>query len=578
MRGAWRSVVAFLLLALPLGLFLVWTETSLRSEVEERVARQHERTLRIIALEIGDRPLTDSLADRLGEAAEIRVSFIGPDGRVLGDSDVEADRLAELDDHDDRPEVRAARAEGFGFSRRPSRSVARSLFYAAIPLRESVLRIASPEPEALSVLGRTRRGALFFAGLSFLLLVLAWRPLGLGSAGRVTRLRGDIRALGDGRYEERGEIRRGPLAAVAREIEDAARSLAAREARTEETLAQLDAMLAAIDDGVAVVDGDGRVVRVNPAFEDWTGRREVVGRPIGTLFRHSGPRDVLEAALDGRVEGTEAGLGRRTARVAAVPLEEGAVLTIRDLTVTRRLEGMRRDFVANVSHELKTPLTAIRGFAEPLLEGDVDAAQSTEFLGRILANLDRMQHLVDDLLDLTRIESGGWMPEFREVEIGSAVERVWRRIEPLAAGRNLELRLDVQGPDRTLADPDGLEQILANLLDNAARYSPEGGTVMVTVFPVRDGSFLRLEVADDGTGIPAEDIDRVFERFYRVDAGRSRDAGGTGLGLSIVKHLVAAHGGTVGIESELGHGTTAWLELPIRDATFEGRELEAPGE
>ncbi len=569
MRSAWRSAVAFLLLAVPLGLFLVWTETSLRPEVEERVARQHERTLRIIALEIGDRPLTDSLADRLGEAAEIRVTFIGPDGRVLGDSDVDADRLPELDDHSDRPEVRAARADGFGFSLRPSRSVARSLFYAAIPSGENVLRIASPEPEALAVLGRTRRGALFFAFLSFLLLAIAWRPLGLGSARGVERVRGAIRALGAGRFEGTTEIRSGPLAEVAREVDDAARSLVARRTRRDEALAQQEAMLEAIHDGVAVVDGSGRVVRANSAFEEWTGRQEVVGQPIGTLFRHPGPRDVLEAALAGRVEGTEASLGTRTVRVTAVPREEGAVLTIRDLTATRRLEGMRRDFVANVSHELKTPLTAIRGFAEPLLDGDVEETRATEFLERILVNLDRMQRLVDDLLDLTRIESGGWTPELSEVEVGSAVEQVWRRIEPLATARELELRLDVSGPDRILADPDGLEQILANLLDNAVRYSPEGGSVSVAVRLVSNGAALRLEVADEGTGIPADDIDRVFERFYRVDAGRSREAGGTGLGLSIVKHLVAAHGGTVGIESELGLGTTVWLELPIRGAATE---------
>lgn len=577
MSGAWRSVAAFLLLAVPLGLFLGWTETSLRPEVEERVARQHERTLRVMALQIGDRPLTDSLADRLGETAKIRVTFIGPDGRVLGDSDVDADRLAQLDDHGDRPEVRTARADGFGFSLRQSRSVARSLFYAAIPLDDSVLRIASPQPEALAVLDRTRRGALFFAFLSFLLLAIAWRPLGLGSARGVERMRGAIRALGAGRFEERTEIRRGPLAAVAQEVDDAARSLGARRTQTDEALAQQEAMLAAIDDGVAVVDGDGHVVRANPAFEEWAGRQEVVGRPIGTLFRHPGPRDVLEAALAGRLEGTEASLGTRTARVAAAPLEEGAVLTITDLTSTRRLEGMRRDFVANVSHELKTPLTAIRGFAEPLLDGEVDETQSTEFLERIMANLDRMQRLVDDLLDLTRIESGGWTPELREVEVGSAVEQVWRRIEPLAAARNVQLRLDVSGTDRTLADPDGLEQILANLLDNAVRYSPEGGTVTVRVRDVSDGASLRLEVVDEGVGVPADDIDRVFERFYRVDADRSREAGGTGLGLSIVKHLVATHGGTVGIESELGLGTTVWLELPVRDMATEGEAPTEPG-
>lgn len=565
MTGAWRTLVVFLVLVVPMGLFLGWTETSLRPDVEQRVARQHERTLRIMALELRGRELTDSLADRFGEAAGIRVTFIGPDGRVLGDSDVDAGRLSELDDHSDRPEVRAARESGFGYSLRPSQSVARSLFYAALPVDGSIVRVASPEPEALSVLGQTRRGALFFAGLSFLLLVIAWRPLGLGSAGDTSSLRSAIRALGEGRFDRRTHIRSGPLAGIAREVDETASALASRDRRAREAMADLDAMLTAVKDGVAVTDGDGRVVRSNPAFEDWAGTDEIEGRPIGTLFRHPGPREVLGEARAGRAGEREATLGTRTARVSAVPFEDGAILIIRDLTVTRRLEGMRRDFVANVSHELKTPLTAIRGFAEPLLDGEVDETRSTEFVERILANVDRMQHLVDDLLDLTRIESGGWTPELQEVEIGAAVERVWRRMEPLAAGRGIEMRLDRAGPDRILADPEGLEQVLSNLLENAVRFSPQRSTITVEIRTVADGAARRVEVRDEGPGIPSADIGRVFERFYRVDAGRAREDGGTGLGLSIVKHLVGAHGGRVGIDSQLGLGTTVWFELPVRE-------------
>lgn len=548
-----------------MALFLGWTETSLRPDVEERVASQHEHTLRIMSLELTGRELTDSLADRFGEAAGIRVTFIGPDGRVLGDSDVDADRLAELDDHSDRPEVRAAYERGFGYSLRPSRSVARSLFYAALPVDGNIVRVASPEPEALSVLGQTRRGALFFAGLSFLLLVIAWRPLGLGSAGETDSLRSAVRALGEGRFDRRTDIRRGPLAGIAREVDEAASALAARDARARAALADLNAMLTAVDDGVAVIDPDGRVVRSNPAFEDWAGTSPTEGRPVGTLFRHPGPREVVGEAQTGTAAETEATLGTRTARVSSVPLEDGAILIIRDLTATRRLEGMRRDFVANVSHELKTPLTAVRGFTEPLLEGGVDDAQSTEFLERILANVGRMQHLVDDLLDLTRIESGGWTPALHEVAIGAAVERVWQRMEPLAAGKGIGLHLDSEGPDRILADPEGLEQILSNLLDNAVRYSPDESTITVTIRPVADGAVRRVEIRDQGPGIPSADLGRVFERFYRVDAGRSREYGGTGLGLSIVKHLVGAHGGRIGLDSQLGLGTTVWFELPVHD-------------
>lgn len=534
MRTAWWPVLAaVLVVAVPLALFLAWTETSLRPDLERRAARQLARTLSLMADEAGGAPLSDSLAERFGAAVGLRVTFVGPDGTVIGDSDVAAGRLPDLDDHGDRPEVVAARTDGLGYAGRSSRSVALPLFYVAIPHGENVIRVAIPQSEVFSMLGPTRRTAVFFGAIAFLLLLFAFRPLGRASA-------------------------RGAAEAWA-----AARVLESREGRTAERVAQLEAMLDALDDGVAVCDGDGRVVRANRAFELWTGRRDHLGHPVATLFRHPGARAAVDAALEGRTHGLEATLGSRTARVHAAPFDGGALLTLRDLTPTRRLESMRRDFVANVSHELKTPMTAIRGFTEPLLEGGVDAAQAGEFLRRILANLDRMQHLVDDLLDLARIESGGWTPDLQDVELSAVVRRVWRRLEPRADSRSIGLRIDIRSSgDRVLGDPEALEQIMGNLLDNAIRYSPDEGTVTVTIRGVGGGDTVRVEVADLGPGIPSDHVDRVFERFYRADAGRSRAAGGTGLGLSIVKHLVGAHGGTVGIDSELGLGTTIWVVLP----------------
>lgn len=534
MRTAWRPILAaVLVVALPLALFLAWTETSLRPELERRAARQLARTLALMANEVGISPLSDSLAERFGSAVGLRVTFIGADGSVIGDSDVAAGRLPDLDDHGERPEVVAARTDGLGFASRGSRSVALPLFYVAIPHGENVIRAAIDQSEVLSILGQTRRTAVFFGGIAFLVLVVVLRPLGRASERDAAELR-----------------------AAVREMET-------REDRTAARVAQLEAMLNTIEDGVAVCDPEGRVAQANRAFENWTGRRNFIGQPVATLFRHPGPRDAVDVALHGQSAQVEALLGTRTARVHAVPFEDGALLSLRDLTATRRLEGMRRDFVANVSHELKTPMTAIRGFTEPLLEGGVDLSQEREFLRRILANLDRMQILVDDLLDLARIESGGWTPDLQEVETSAVVRRVWRRMEPLADSRSIELHVDADpDADRVLADPEALEQIMANLLDNAVRYSPAGATVVVTVGRARDDDTSRIEVADSGPGIPSEHVDRVFERFYRADAGRSRAAGGTGLGLSIVKHLVGAHDGTVGIDSELGRGTTVWLQLP----------------
>jgi two-component system phosphate regulon sensor histidine kinase PhoR len=545
----------------------MWTETNLRPDLEQQAALRLGSLARVIADDAGAGTLEDSLADRLGALAGVRVTFVAGDGTVLGDSEVPATRLARLDNHGARSEIVQARSEGLGLSSRGSRSVSLPLFYVAVRRGEDFVRLAVPIATVTGAVGQVRRMAVLLAVVALILLVAAPR------AARNDLPRADlrlaVRGLGAGRFDTRVPDD-GPLADIAGELNEAARALALDRGRTKEHLEDLERMLDAIDDGVAVVDASGRVVRGNLAFTRWAGVEEPAGRRIGTLFRHPVPRRAVEAALSGESSVAEAILGSRTVEVRTVPVADGALLRIHDLTRTRRLEGMRRDFVANVSHELKTPLTSIRGFAEPLLEPGVEATQASEFVRRILANADRMQYLVDDLLDLTRIESGSWEPDLRGVDVGETARRVWDRMEAVADARSVALSVlgysDQPGADvspcAVRADPHALEQVLANLFDNAVRYSPVGAEITVRCVSVDDGRAVRVEVRDEGPGIASEHVGRVFERFYRVDAGRSRDSGGTGLGLSIVKHLVVALEGRVGVDSELGRGTTVWFELP----------------
>jgi signal transduction histidine kinase len=239
----------------------------------------------------------------------------------------------------------------------------------------------------------------------------------------------------------------------------------------------------------------------------------------------------------------------------------GTLLVLRDVTDLRRLEAIRRDFVANVSHELKTPLTAIAGYAETLAGEPPAESDAGRFAQIIVDHARRMQRLVDDLLDLSRIESGGWRPEPEPVAIEPAAREAWDPFVERAAEQRVEFETAVADSAHSVTvDPEALRQIFTNLFDNALRHTPPGGRVRVLAAPAGDDVLVR--VSDTGTGISAEHLPRIFERFYRVDPGRSRQEGGTGLGLAIVKHLVEAQGGSVSAESELGRGTTILLTFP----------------
>lgn len=251
----------------------------------------------------------------------------------------------------------------------------------------------------------------------------------------------------------------------------------------------------------------------------------------------------------------------RTIAVASRPLPtSGAVVTLLDLTVLRRLETIRRDFVANVSHELKTPLTAVNGFAETLLDDSIPPEQRRRFAETIRDNAMRMQRIVDDLLDLSRIESGGWRLRLAAIDVSAVVGEIFATVQSTASAKGLELSAEIPADAaRVNADPTAFRQIVTNLIENAVRYTREGAVTLTT----RGGSGgTWMDVHDTGVGIAPEHLPRIFERFYRVDAGRSREQGGTGLGLAIVRHLIDAHGGRVDAASVVGRGTTISVFFP----------------
>jgi signal transduction histidine kinase len=343
------------------------------------------------------------------------------------------------------------------------------------------------------------------------------------------------------------------------------RDQADRVAELQQEKAGGNAIVDAMVEGVIASDARGAIVIANPAA------RRLLGYPPGaslpnlrTLFRARNAREAVTEVLAGEdVHDREVDLDGRVLSLNARPFNgQGAVVVLHDLTQVRRLEAVRRDFVANVSHELKTPLTSIAGYADTLKDAAIDEATRQRFLETIVTNTNRMQRLVDDLLDLSRIESGRWTPKTQSLELGPLAIEAWEAFRQKADARDVQFRLSV-APDASdlNVDADALRQILSNLFDNALRYVAAGGEVVFLTERVDGG--VALCVRDNGAGIAGDHVTRIFERFYRVDPARSRDEGGTGLGLAIVRHLVEAHGGWVAAESELQRGTTIRCWFPL---------------
>jgi two-component system phosphate regulon sensor histidine kinase PhoR len=330
-----------------------------------------------------------------------------------------------------------------------------------------------------------------------------------------------------------------------------------------------------MEDGVLAVDHGGAVILANPRLRDALDLRDQLGRHYLEVIRQREVGTLIEDVLrtgerrDAEVELLQLG---RVFDITGAPFPAevgqppGAVLTFHDATERRRLERIRRDFVANASHELRTPLTSIRGFVEALEDGAVAEPETAQrFLGKIRTHADRMATLVEDLLALSRLESGGRAPEWEETRPSEVAEEVVASFAGSATRKDISLRHLDRGAPGVVTDPERLRRILENLVDNAVKYTPEGGRVEVTTSSGPDGA-ARIEVADDGPGIAAEHLARIFERFYRVDKARSRELGGTGLGLSIVKHLAEGMGGSVSVQSEPGKGSRFLVSLPGKPA------------
>ncbi|MFL5561647.1 MAG: ATP-binding protein [Gemmatimonadaceae bacterium] len=564
MRLAQRLLAGSLTLVAILVIFVIVVASErLRDRLYRQTGDELEREARVAALRwtspIGADPLADSLGAILGH----RVTLIDSTGRVLGDSDFEPAQLGTLENHAGRPEIVEARRSGVGRSRRRSPSRGDDELYAAARAPLGTARVAVGMATVDRIVAGARRDVLT-AGIAAaaVALLLAW--LFSRTVSRpISELSDVARAIAAGDLARRPRLAApGEVGDLAGALHSMSEQLAARLDALERDDVLMTALIDSLDEGVVAVDNNGMLVRINAAAHDLLGIGGAAPLPDDHLPRDPSLRAALASALHGEAtDGVELRLGGRTLLLTARPLRAGggAVLAFLDLTPIRRLETVRRDFVANVSHELKTPLTVIGGFAETLADHDPPEEQRRQFVEAIRTSAHRMQRLVDDLLDLSRIESGGWQPHLVLVDVRALVNEAANSIRDAADAKGIAIVTDVASDAAEMhADSLAVRQVLANLAQNALRYTAAGSIVL---FARRDGNRIAIGVRDTGIGIAPEHLPRVFERFYRADPSRARDVGGTGLGLAIVKHLVESHGGQVSATSAPGVGTTvtAWF-------------------
>jgi two-component system phosphate regulon sensor histidine kinase PhoR len=528
--------------------------------------------------EKGDTSKMAAICQAFSRTTGARVTVIRPDGTVLVDSDQDA---AELENHGDRPEVRAALAGGIGGDERYSDSLRERMLYRAIPIRRAgqivgVLRMALPDA-AIDRSLRGAQGALFTQGLAIAavaVLASLWfarrlsRPLEEIRLGAERLARGDLgHALPTPHTEE--------LASLVESLNRMAHQIKDRIRATMRQNTEQEAVLASMVEGVLAVDNDERVISLNQAAADLLGtnQAEAQGRGLQEVIRNAELRRFVASALacESPVEGDVVlgsgpdrmlqahGTALRDAHGQAI----GAVIVLNDITRLRRLENLRRDFVANVSHELKTPITSIKGFVETLLDGALHDPDNAERFLRIMAKqADRLNSIIEDLLSLSKIEQGEEAGDIVLTRGGvrHVLEEAIDDIQSRAAERDIHIELTCDPALEAPLNPHLLEQAVINLLDNAVKYSEPGHDVQL-IATAYDQE-VSIAVIDRGCGVSAEHLPRLFERFYRVDRARSRKLGGTGLGLAIVKHIVQAHRGQIDVESTPGKGSTFTIRLP----------------
>ncbi len=528
----------------------------------------------------------DDFSKTFKDKTGARITIIDSTGKVLGDSDEPSNMM---ENHSNRPEIKEAEINDIGSAIRYSNTLKKNLFYLAITVPDGAgkkfLRLSLPLHEVEAAVN-TVRVRIIVVSLAVLFIVILF---GILQTRKITKSIEEITAfskeIAAGSFRKRLFLKeKGELGEIGKNISAMAQELHERLKLSETEKQKMEAILRNMSDGLILSDMKGKIILSNEAvsklFSIQTG---IEGKTVMETLRKAELMDMVEhvAASRSRISREVELTYPRDLHlmVAAAPFYSqspdgelsGIVVTFHDITRLKKLEEIRKDFVANVSHEIKTPITAIKGFAETLLEGAIDDRENAlKFLETIKNNSERLNALVNDLMTLSRIELGDIKIEKDAVNIDEVVGTVFSTLADKAEKKKLYLKKEIPSEiGEFSADRDRLIQILLNLVDNGIKFTDKGGVTVkvksekVKVESGEDKYFIEIAVEDTGAGIPQKHLSRLGERFYRIDRARSRELGGTGLGLAIVKHIVKAHGWDMEIESTEGQGTTVRILCPV---------------
>lgn len=586
-----KKIFAYIMSVLILTLIVsgVFTTQTIRElnykNIEERLVSESYVLSRLISedMSIGDNANIKNILEEVSRKLNVRITIIDRQGTVLADTSYDA---AQMENHSQRPEIQKAYRGEIGKQIRFSDTLKIDFMYVAQPIYKNeniigAVRISTPMTEVKGIIKSVNQNLSLALIPGLLLSLFLVYRISISITKPIREIKNAAVDITQGKLDYAIHItRKDEIGELAKAIDLMAVSLKDKMDSIRDKNTKMEAILSSVVNGIIAVDSNENILFINPKAQQMLNIEEgdIVGKHLLEVIRNNKIDEMIKGILENRslteneiiINYPSERIFRLYSNAIKHPDSEdmiGIIIIIQDVTEIKKLEKMRSEFVANVSHELKTPLTSIKGFVETLKAGAIeDNDTAIRFLNIIDDEADRLNRLISDILSLSELENKKFKPGLGKINTAEKIMEIMSMLQNQAGKKNINLVSNISGNVSKLkGDSDQFKQMLINLIDNAVKYTPEGGNVEVSAY--NDGGNVVIRIKDNGIGIPKEHIPRLFERFYRVDKARSRNVGGTGLGLAIVKHIIMQFGGKIEVNSELGKGTEFILQIPEKTDT-----------